>query len=70
MVAADQPSIEERVAILEQNVQLLAVAMKEARTWLVLIGSVNADRYTQLHELSIKAIDGIEEVRRLMGGES
>lgn len=69
MVAADQPSIEERVALLEQNVQLLAVAMDQARTWLVLLGSVNADRYTQLHELSVKAIVGIEEVRRLMGDQ-
>lgn len=69
MVAADGPDIEERVALLEQNQQLLAAAMEQARVWLVLIGSYNAARYTELHDLSVKAVVEIEEVKRLLGGE-
>lgn len=69
MVAADEPSMEQRVALLEHNVTMLAKAMEQARTWLILVGSYNHERYVELQNLSEKAIAGIQEIKRLMGDE-
>lgn len=68
MVAADEPDLEERVEILETNVRLITVALEQARTWLVLLGSVNAERFEQLYELERQSMAAIEEVRRHMEG--
>lgn len=69
MVAADGSGMEERVALLEHNVHMLAKAMEQARTWLILVGSYNHERYIELHDLSAKAIEGIQEIKRLIGDE-
>lgn len=62
-------SLEHRVATLETHVQLLAKAVEQARTWLILVGSLNHKRFCELHDLSVKSLVAIDEVRRRMGGE-
>ena len=68
MVAESEPDIETRVELLETNVRLITVALEQARTWLVLLGSVSAEQYAQLYELERQSIDAIDQIRRVIGG--
>lgn len=68
MVAEAEPDIETRVELLEENVRLITVALEQARTWLVLLGSYSAEQYAQLYELERQSIEAIDQIRRVIGG--
>lgn len=69
MVAEAEPSLEDRVRVLEHNVTQLALGLSHAREWLILLGSSTTAALEQLRELDEKALESIEEVKRHLGGE-
>lgn len=69
MVAEAEPSIEDRVRVLEHNVTQLALGLSHAREWLIMLGSSTTAAIEQLRELEQQSLEAIEEVRRHLGGQ-